>query len=349
MPRNDESTRSGALSMAKGVLVALALACAASTGADDPNRAVAFMRDVVGFSQAQVASVEAGEVVTKQLPATDKSELVAFGAVRVHGERAAFLRQFGANVGRSRRGAILEIGRLSRPPRVDDLAALTLDADALAAARECKPGDCSIKLSRSAMDRIQGTIDWKAADAPVRATQLVKEMLVDYTTAYMKGGTAAMATYADKERPLESSAEFGKVLDASPYLVEYVPELHRYAEQYPAGSLAGAEDFFYWCKDKYAPKPTVSLFHVVIWNDPRRDFALIASKRIYASHYFRAGAELLAAVDAPGGGLYLMDLYRARIDPPTGILSGAIMGKVRGGIEQAVGENLKELAGSQGR
>jgi len=198
MPRNDESTRSGALSMAKGVLVALALACAASTGADDPNRAVAFMRDVVGFSQAQVASVEAGEVVTKQLPATDKSELVAFGAVRVHGERAAFLRQFGANVGRSRRGAILEIGRLSRPPRVDDLAALTLDADALAAARECKPGDCSIKLSRSAMDRIQGTIDWKAADAPVRATQLVKEMLVDYTTAYMKGGTAAMATYADK-------------------------------------------------------------------------------------------------------------------------------------------------------
>src|SRR6185503_11660753 len=183
MPRNDESTRSGALSMAKGVLVALALACAASTGADDPNRAVAFMRDVVGFSQAQVASVEAGEVVTKQLPAADKSELVAFGAVRVHGERAAFLRQFGANVGRSRRGAILEIGRLSRPPRVDDLAALTLDA--VAAARECKPRDCSIKLSRSVMDRIQGTIDWKAADAPVRATQLVKEMLVDYTTAYM--------------------------------------------------------------------------------------------------------------------------------------------------------------------
>jgi hypothetical protein len=335
--------------MSKGVLVALALAGAASTGADDANRAVAFMGEVIGFSPAQVASVEAGEVVTKQLPATDKSEIAAFGAVRVHGERAAFLRQLGASIGRSRRGDILEIGRLSRPPRVDDLAALTLDADALAAARECKPGDCAIKLSGSAMERIQGTIDWKAADAPQRAAQLVKEMLVDYTTAYMKGGTAAMATYEDKARPLESSAEFSNVLKASPYLVEYVPALHRYAEQYPAGSLPGAEDFFYWCKDKYAPKPTVSLFHVVIWNDPQRDFAVIASKRIYASHYFRAGAELLAAVDAPGGGLYLMDLYRARIDPPTGMLSGAIMGKVRGGIEQAVGENLKALAGSQGR
>jgi len=174
-------------------------------------------------------------------------------------------------------------------------------------------------------------------------------MLVDYTSAYMKGGTAEMATYADKQSPIETSAEFGKILTASPYLVEYVPELHRYAEEYPKASLSGAQDFFYWSKDKYAPKPTVSLFHVVIWNDPRRDFAVIASKRIYASHYFRAGVELLAVVEAPGGGLYLMDLYRARIDPPTGILAGAIMGKIRGGIEQAVGENLKALAGSQGR
>ncbi len=244
-----------------------------------------------------------------------RSLRAACGAVRVRGDRAAFLRQVGSDVGKTRkRGAVLEIGRFSRPPRFEDLAALTLDEDTFAAVRECKPGDCGLKLSRSAMDRIQGTIDWKAADAPARATQLVKEMLVDYTTAYMKGGTAAMATYADKERPLESSAEFGKVLSASPYLVEYVPELHRYAAEYPTASLSGAEDSFYWSKDKYAPKPTISLFHVVIWNDPRRDFAVIA-----------------------------------RIDPPTGMLSGAIMGKVRGGIEQAVGENLKALAGSQGR
>ena len=83
---------------------------------------------------------------------------------------------------------------------------------------------------------------------------------------------------------------------------------------------------------------------MVIWNDPHRDFAVIASKRIYASHYFRAGVDLLAVVEAPGGGFYLMDLYRARIDPPKGILGGTIMGKVRGGIEQAVGENLRGLA-----
>jgi len=335
--------------MSKGVLVALALACAASTGAEDASRAVAFMREVIGLSEAQIASIEAGEVVTKQLPAADKPEIAAFGAVRVRGDRTAFLRKVGSDVGKRRGGAVLASGRFSRPPRVEDLAALTLDDDTLAAVRECRPEHCGIKLSRATMEKIRGDIDWKGAEASSRATQVLKEMLVEYTSAYMKGGTAEMATYVDKEQPLDSAAEFGKVLNASPYLIEYVPALHRYAEQYPAGSLVGAEDFFYWCQDKYASKPTVSLFHVVIWNSPRRDFAVIASKRIYASHYFRAGVELLAAVDAPGGGLYLMDLYRARIDPPTGLLSGAIMGKVRGGIEQAVGENLKALAGSQGR
>ncbi len=36
-----------------------------------------------------------------------------------------------------------------------------------------------------------------------------------------------------------------------------------------------------------------------------------------------------------------MDLYRTRIDPPTGMLSGAILGKIRAGIEQGVAEGLR--------
>lgn len=336
--------------MSRGLFVALAFGGLTSTAAADASRVVTVMRQAVGFSDAQIASVEAGEVVTKQLPAVDEAEIAAFGAVRVRGDRAAFLSQVASDVGRARKsGAVLEIGRFSRPPRLEDLAGLTLDEDSFAAVRDCKPKNCKVKLSRSAMENVQREVDWKAADARSRATQVLKEMLVDYTTAYMRGGTAAMATYADKESPIETSAEFGRILTASPYLVEYVPELHRYAEGYPTASLTGAADIFYWSKDKYAPKPTVSLFHVVVWNDPRRDFAVIASKRIYASHYFRAGVELLAVVAAPGGGFYLMDLYRARIDPPKGILAGAIRGKVRGGIEHAVGENLRGLTSSRSR
>ena len=36
-----------------------------------------------------------------------------------------------------------------------------------------------------------------------------------------------------------------------------------------------------------------------------------------------------------------MTLCRTRIDPPTGMLGGVLMGKVRDGIETAVRENTK--------
>ena len=336
--------------MKQGLLLVLAamLAAARLSATADDTRTLTFMREVVGFSDAQIAKVEAGQVVTKQLPGADKPEIAAFGAVRVSGDRAAFLGQLRKSVGLTRRGSVLEIGRLSRPPRVEDLTALTLDNGDLQAARECKPGNCDLKLSRSAMERIQREVDWNAADARPRVTALMKEMLVEYTAAYMQGGTDRMATYVDKARPLEAADEFRKLLAASPYLVEYVPPLHRYLEEYPKASLAGGEDIFYWWKDKFAPKPTISLYHVTIWADPERPVAVIASKRIYASHYFQAGLDLLAVVAAPDGGFYLMDLYRVRIDPPTGMLSGAIMGKIRGGIEQGVAEGLAAQAARSG-
>jgi hypothetical protein len=336
--------------MKRALVVALAaiVGASAATAEESPGRA--FLRKVIGFSDAQIGAVEAGQVVTRQLPAADKPEIAAFGAVRVRGDLAAVVGQLRRELGAARRGAsILESGRLSRPPRVEDLAGLTLEEGDFEAARECKPGDCDIKLARSAMERIRREIDWKAADARARTTDLMKRMLVEYTAAYQQGGTGEMATYADKDQPLEAPAEFQKLLAASPYLVEYVPALHGYVEQYPKGSLAGAEDFFYWWKDKFAPRPTISVYHATTWTDPQRAVSVIATKRIYASHYFRSGLDLLAVVAAPGGGTYLMDLYRVRIDPPTGMLSGVVLGKIRGGIEQGVAEGLKAQAAAQSR
>jgi hypothetical protein len=153
-----------------------------------------------------------------------------------------------------------------------------------------------------------------------------------------------MATYVDDASPLDTTAEFRKVLGASPYLVEYAPALKRYLEEYPKGQLAGAEDVFYWTKDKFGPKPTIAIYppdDLARPRDPRA--AAVASKQIYASHYFQAGLDLTALVDAPTppGGFYLVDLYRRAIDPPTGMLSGVLLGKIRGGIEQGVAEGLR--------
>ena len=83
--------------------------------------------------------------------------------------------------------------------------------------------------------------------------------------------------------------------------------------------------------------------HATIWMPegptPR---SLVALKTLYASHYFNAALEVMVAVDLPDrSGFYLLDLYRTRIDPPTGMLAGVLMGKVKSGVEQGVSENLK--------
>ncbi len=323
------------------LLAAAALAVSATARADQAT-AHAFLRKSVAFTDAQVAAVDAGQVVTKALPSADKPEIAALGAVRVRGDVGVFLRQLRDEAAPRRGSSILERGRFSHPPKVEDLAGLTLEDGDFKAARECAPGDCDIKMARVAMERVRREIDWKAPDARARATDLMRRMLVDYVAAYMQGGTAEMATYVDKDRPLETPAEFRKLLAASPYLVEYVPAFHRYVEDFPRGALAGAEDEFYWTKDKFGPKPTICVYHTTTWPDPAESGrAVIASKQIYASHYFQAGLDVLALLPAGPGSFYLMDLYRVRIDPPTGMLSGVLLGKIRGGVEDGVAEGLR--------
>lgn len=329
------------VSLGIGLAVALAAVPAARAASESP--VYVFLRKAMSFSDADVASVDAGRVVTKQLPAADKPEIAAFGAVRAQADKAAAMRRYREGAFLLHAPSVLESGRFSDPPTAADLAGLTLEDADVEAARKCRPGDCALKLATSAMERIRSELPGSLSEAKPKAAALVRRMLVEYVAAYRGGGISALATYNDKDKPQEAPAEFRKLLAASPFLVEYVPEFHRYVEEYPRGRLVGAEDFFYWTKDKFGPKPTISVYHLTVWQDPRNPGrTVVCSKRIYASHYFQAGLDLMALVDAPAGqkGFYLMDLHRVRIDPPTGMLSGVLLGKIRGGIETAVTERL---------
>ncbi len=320
---------------------AACLALTAASFAAEDDALHAFLKTKIGFGDQQLAALEQGKVVTKQLPAADKPEMPAFGAVKIGGDRETFLRRLAEALTSRRGGSVLEAGRFSDPPRLADLDGLSLEPGDFDAARKCKPGDCDLKLAKSAMARLGSEVQWGAPDARQKAAALMRQMLLEYLLAYKKGGTSEMATYADKDKQLETPAEFKKLLAASPYLLAYAPAFHRYVEEFPAGRLEGATDLFYWIKDKFGPKPTVSLHHVTIWRNPGAGVAaLVSSKQIYASHYFQAGLELLALAQAKDG-FYLLDLFRARIDPPTGMLSGVLLGKIRGGIEDGVADSLK--------
>jgi hypothetical protein len=238
------------------------------------------------------------------------------------------------------------MGRFSNPPQVQDLQGLTLaeiDRDLL---KECVPGKCGVKLDAATIERLRNEVDWSAPDAAAHAATLLKKLLVAYVQAYRQGGTDAMGVIVDGKQPKALSDEFRALLGNSPFLYEYLPEFSKYLQDYPQEKLPGAEDLFFWMKDTLGPKPVTSVQHATFHRAPGPGVRLLlAYKQIYASHFYNAGLELTAAVDVPDAagkpGFYLLSLVRTRIDPPTGMLAGVVLGKVRGGIEQGVAEKLQ--------
>jgi hypothetical protein len=310
---------------------------AAAPAQEPPPRP--FLRKVIQLDDAQLAAVEKGTVVTKLLPTTEKAEVAAFGVVKTAGTvdllltRARDFQKF------RQVPQIPEMGRFSNPAKVEDLVGLNHPPADIAALRKCKPGSCDVKLGTKGLEAVS-KINWAAPDADQKAIQIFNEAIVEYVRAYQQGGTAAMGNVLDKKQEKSRAQEFRSLMANSPYLVDYVKEFNDYLSAYPAGTLPGAVDILYWAKDTFGLKPVVSAYHATFYRSPRG--ALISNKLLAATHFFNASLELLAGVPTPDGkGLYLLSLYRTRLDPPTGMLGGILMGKVRDGIETGVKENLK--------
>jgi len=297
-----------------------------------------FLRKVIQLDDAQLAAVEKGEVVTKLLPTTDKPEIAAFGIVKTSGTPDQLLAH-ARDIQKFRQvPQIPEMGRFSNPAKLEDLKGLTHPPDDIGALKRCKSGSCDVKLGTKGLEAV-AKIDWKAPDAEARAVLVFNQAIVDYVRAYQQGGTDAMGNVLDKKQEKSRAEEYRTLMANSPYLVDYVKEFYDYLEAYPNGKLAGAEDVLYWAKDTFGLKPVICGYHVTFYKGPRG--VLISNKLLAATHFFNASLEVMAGVPTPDGkGLYLLSLYRTRLDPPTGMLAGMLMGKVRSGIETGVKANL---------
>jgi len=109
------------------------------------------------------------------------------------------------------------------------------------------------------------------------------------------------------------------------------------------GGLQLVEDAIVWSKIKFGLKPVIAVNHITIYKRDREvgPQVLIASKQIYASHYFNAALALTAFVTVPGAtqGAYLVSENRSRADG----LEGPF-GKIkRGVVEKKALEGLKAI------
>ena len=98
----------------------------------------------------------------RALDVATPGEIAVVGAVRIAAPPQALVARV-RNIEEFKRGPdVIQVGRFSNPPRLDDLGALTIGKDDLDL-RRCRVGSCDVRLSAELITRFQREIDWRAA------------------------------------------------------------------------------------------------------------------------------------------------------------------------------------------
>jgi hypothetical protein len=248
------------------------------------------------FGAAEIAAVERGEPVAKLLPANDPREVAVVGVIELPSDAESALKAFQLSM-RLEGKSNLESGKFSNVPRVDDLGSMTLSDGDIADLKTCTVGDCKLKLSAAMIQRFQKTIDWNASDYREQANQLFRLMIVEYVTAYLQKGDAALIEYADQSVGLPLAREQNSLLANLLYINDAAPELVRHLKAFPQSPVP-VERSLSWAKVDFGLKPVVVITDTSTYRSEvagaRR--VLVLSKQIYANHYFDASLSLTAAI-----------------------------------------------------
>jgi hypothetical protein len=164
----------------------------------------------------------------------------------------------------------------------------------------------------------------------------------------LKEGNAALVEYSDQPYAQRLADEVRSFLEQSPYLVQTAPDFQKYIAEFPRMQLPGTENFVYWSKEKVSGfKSVLSFTHVTIYRRMSQSptQTIIASKQIYANHYFEGSLALTWVVDAETDsgrtGCYLIYLNRSRMDALRGGLNWLKRYIARGKIREGMLKNLQ--------
>ena len=293
------------------------------------------LAEKASFQEADFAALQANQPVVRLAPVSHKREIAVAGLVNIRAGADEFLRSYRDSMLRKSNGAILEIGSFSNQPALRDLESLTLETGDIEDLKDCTVGDCDVKLSAAMIERFRKEIDWNAPDYALKVTSLFKQMLSEYVSNYRTRGEAALIQYNDKQNQIDLAAEQRALSGSSGYINSLLADSN--------AGLQPIEDAIVWSKIKFGLKPVIAVNHITIYKRDREvgPQVLIASKQIYASHYFNASLALTAFVTVPGAsqGAYLVSENRSRADG----LEGPF-GKIkRGVVEKKALEGLKAI------
>jgi hypothetical protein len=323
------------------------LLCALPTRAQNlPGWFQELLQKQINVTQDNLAGLERGGAVTRMLKTREKKEVAALGLVRVDISGDLFVEKFRDIVNFKKSAAVLQIGKFSIAPRLEDLKDLTLDPCCLKAIKNCEPGKCGMKMSLEMMERFRKEFNPSAPDSAQRANALARRILFDYVQAYLQVGNPSLIEYHDQGNLVRLAHESRSLLEQSRFLADYAPEFYKYLEEFPTSGSPNIDSFIYWSKEKYGLKPVLSVTHVTIFKRTleNRTEVLIASKQLYANHYFEGSLGLTIFVEGNQGPAtsrsYLMYLNRSRADALQGMFIGLKRSVIGARVRDGLAKNL---------
>lgn len=325
----------------------LAWAFAAPPAAACPDP-FAFLEPWIEVSDRDRQKIDSGSAVVRILSGEGR-EVAVLGlvAVDVGADRlVAWMHNIQA-LKQSERAPVVR--RFSDPPVPADLAALELPHDDVRKLRECRPGNCDIKLADDEIARVRAAVDQASPDERDRAArQAFDAIVLDRLRAYRASGHAGIGGWADgnSQAPLADVAR--QLVARSPYLVERMPALAAYlTDPIPAPLPRGAESFFYWSVERFDGRLVMGATHVVIHRPGASGLpeVVVAGKQVFATHYQNGSLGLTMLLrGCDGGPNYLAYVNRSEVDVIGGMFGWLARRIIQGRVETAAAEVLEKLS-----
>ncbi len=306
------------------------------------------LRTIAQTTDAEWAAINRGEAIAKVLP-TDAREIAVAGAIRIAASSERLIARYREIENLKRSAIVLDLGRFSKPPRPSDLASAKIEEYNLDL-RDCRPGECRVRLSEADIARFHSEVDWRAANWRERSRSVWMDVLAGYAAGFARDGRRALPTFANKHEPLSVPAELSLVVDRFAFVGEIAPAFLPYLREFGPNLPEGANQLLYWSKEDFGVRPVMRLSHQTIYRPAGSQTILVATNQIYADHYLDAGLTVTLAIDAAeaGGGpaFYMVSVNRARTRSLTGFMRSFVRSAVQGRSRDALQKILASTKAS---
>ena len=329
------------LSISLGLLAISAIASSQERPAALSSQLDSYLSTTVRPSTAERKLLMSGGPVSKLLDADASKEVAVFGAVWIDAPVRRYVEAVEDIENFEKGGGFILTKRISSPPALADFSQLRLPEDDVRDLKSCRVGDCQLKLGEKGLQAFRTEVNWNGPDTQAAAEAVMRRLAFEYVMGYLEGGNERLAVYRDNSPPMFVAEEFRSMVNEMPSLTTYLPSIRRYLLEYPKVQLPDATSFLYWQETEFGLKRTVRINHLTIHE--AADSTVVASKMLYASHYFWTALELrvLLPDTARGPGFWLITVNRSRSDGLSGFTGLFVRRRVRSEVVNGVQAALR--------